>query len=269
MTKQAKAIYIKLGFLLFAIILLGGSCKVIKTPDGISMRKRSPEYLLKKMNQNKLDLEWFSSKAKIRYEGEDQSISFSSNIRLRKDSALWMNFKKFGIEAVRVLINQDSIYILDRFNKQYAVKGFDYIESMFSLPGGAGTQAFNFAALQNFLLGNPQFFAVKALKASIDNFKYQLTGNYDNLSSLYQLEPANYQLQKMAFEDTKDKRSFKIDFTNYKELNNKEDFSYIRNFNLYSKTTGSISIAIKFSNIEINTPKSVRFNIPSHYKKMD
>ncbi|HHH49877.1 MAG TPA: DUF4292 domain-containing protein, partial [Saprospiraceae bacterium] len=162
-----------------------------------------------------------------------------------------------------------SVYILDRFNKQYIAKDFDYLENLFSLPGGAGPQAFNFTALQNFLLGNPQFFAVKVLKAKIENFKYQLTGHYDNLTSTYQLQPASYQLDQMVFEDTKDKRSFKIIFSDYKSLSNKEDFSYIRNFNLYSKTTGSISIAIKFTNIEINTSKTIKFKIPSHYKKMD
>jgi hypothetical protein len=254
---------------LFALILLVASCKSIKSPDGFVIKKRSTDFLLKRLNQNKVELDWLSARAKIDLKTEDDRISASANIRFRKDSVIWMTFKKLGIEGARVLIDQDSIYILDRLNKQYAIKGYDYIDQQFNLSALSGGQKVDFSLLQNFLLGNPQFFVFEKIGAEIAEYQYRMSGDYRDLSSEYWIDPVNYFLTKMFFSDTKNDRSFTVDLGNYQALSNKKEFAYLRKLNVNSKETGDVSVGLKFSNVEINTVQTIRFSIPSRYKRVE
>ena len=254
-------------FLVFAFTFQ--SCKSIKTPDGTVIKNRSTAYLLKRLNQNKMDVNWFSAKAKVSIETPDDRVSATANIRLRKDSVIWMNVRKLGVEAARVLIDQDSVYIIDRINNEYAIKSYDFIDRQFNLSALSGGQKLDFALLQNFLLGNPQFFSFEKVDAEIEDYKYLIAGSFRNLSSQYWIEPAQYFLTKMFFQDTEKDRSFSVDMADYKPLSNQKEFAYLRNLNVKSKETGDISVGLKFSNVEINTAKTIRFSIPSRYKKVD
>jgi len=114
----------------------------------IKLKKRSSKYLLKKLDAKDLDVEWLSAKANINFKDEQQRIKFNANIRMRKDSIIWMNIKKLSVEAFRVLITQDSIFIIDRLEKKYYTHGLDFVEEKFNFPG-------QFQALQTAILGNP------------------------------------------------------------------------------------------------------------------
>jgi hypothetical protein len=46
-------------------------------------------------------------------------------------------------------------------------------------------------------------------------------------------------------------------------------FSYFRALQFISPETGTISLDLKFSKVDLNTPKSLTFDIPSHYTKVD
>ncbi len=44
-----------------------------------------------------------------------------ANIRIRRDSAIWMNFSVIGVQGGRALINKDSITIISNVDKEYYV----------------------------------------------------------------------------------------------------------------------------------------------------
>ena len=51
--------------------------------------------------------------------------SFDVNLRIRKDSAIWISITPLlGIEAARVLINRDSLMILDRVHKTFSARDY-------------------------------------------------------------------------------------------------------------------------------------------------
>jgi len=263
--KYTNPLYYLLAFLFLAV-----SCKSIKTPDGVVIKKRSPSFLLKRLNQNKLDAEWLSAKAKVNVKMPGENIpSSTATIRMRKDSVIWMVIKKIGVTAAQVQINQDSVYIIDRLNRQYAIKGFDFIDKQFNLSALSGGQKVDFSLLQNFLLGNPQFFAFESVNSEIKDYQYRINGGYQDLESEYYIDPSNYWLNEMGFNDTKNNRDFKVVLSKYQPLKNKKDFSYIRNLNLSSEETGEVSIKLRFTYVEINKPQTIRFSIPSHYKRVE
>ena len=102
---------------LFTLLLLT-SCSTsrkVQTGDTATakLKKRSAKYLQKQLKAKELDVEWLSAKARITYKDVEQTRKFTANIRMRKDSIIWMNVKKINVEAYRILITTDSIYVID------------------------------------------------------------------------------------------------------------------------------------------------------------
>ncbi|HLG34091.1 MAG TPA: DUF4292 domain-containing protein [Bacteroidia bacterium] len=59
-------------------------------------------------------------KGDVDYSAGNDVASFNMNLRIKKDSAIWMSASPFlGIEVVRILITPDSVKILDRLNNIY------------------------------------------------------------------------------------------------------------------------------------------------------
>lgn len=213
------------------------------------------------MIENQIKADWFSSNAKIVYQNGNQILKGSSSIKMRKDSIIWMNVKKFGFEVARVQITQDSVYILDRINGAYMVKDMNYITEEFNLPA-------NFSTLQAILLGNPVFFS-RELEAKNETLSYHLTGESNSIKNDFWLNGINYQLHKMDFFDKKERRTLKNTLESYQKLADEQNFSYFRRLELHNPKSEQLSIELTFSKIEINIPKDIRFEIPSRYTRMD
>ena len=245
-------------FVLLLSILLLNSCKTRNSPS--SLKTKSAKFLEKKLNNQKLDAEWYSSKAKISFQDQNQSVKFSTTIRMRKDSVIWMNVKKLGVEAARIQITKDSIYIINRLDKNYIISDFKYIEDRYSLPA-------NFTTLQDLLLGNPVVMTMENKSADTKALNYILKANNNQIENKYWLDGATFLLAEMNFKEEEQKRELSVEQSRYEAINDFGSFPKERDITVESRETGKISIAIEFSKIEINTAKSIKFKIPDHYER--
>ena len=241
-------------------LLLLSSCKSKQVISNQNVPKKSTRFLLKKMNQQEVNVDWFSSKAKIKYSDQYDRIGATANIRMQKDKVIWMNVKKAGVEAFRIKITQDSVYMISRLEKEYMIEGLDFVEKRFGLPA-------DFNAIQRILLGNALFISDKKPDSKIKDNQYYLNSEKDNIRSEYWLEGQTFNLAKMAFLDVRNDREVSMTLENYDELDDKQKFSYFRELNMNAEETGKVETTIKFSNVEINTPKSIKFDIPKRYKR--
>ncbi len=247
---------------LSSILVVG--CNSTKKAQGIKLQEHSAEFLLEKLNGQYIDVDWLTAKAKISYKDEAQSIKANAYIRMRKDSVIWMAVKKLGVEAARILITTDSVYVLDRINKQYTTSDFSYIERQYHLPA-------NFKVLQNLILGNPLFFSEVVLTAEVAKDRYHLaSSNDERITSDYWMNGLDFSLAKMLFLDLRNNRKVEVTQRDQNSLDTTyQKFSYLRSIDLSSPETGDVSIDLKLSDVSINTPKSIKFKIPEHYSKID
>lgn len=249
--------------LIFFCWLLIPACK---TPAGgitKATKAKSNRFLLKQLKQQQQDFEWFRGKAKITFETSEEKRNVSSTIYVRKDSLIWLNIKKVGVEAFRIQITPDSIYIINRLDKNYAIKPLSFIEKKFNLTA-------NFKSLQALFLGNPIFLTnPKELVAGIKEDQYHLAGKRDQLTNEYFMAAGSYLLAKMSFVDLATERTVEIEQGDYQDGEEYQNFSYFRSININSTHDDYARIDLKFKKITINTPKTIRFEIPSHYTKID
>ncbi|MEO1515524.1 MAG: DUF4292 domain-containing protein [Bacteroidota bacterium] len=251
-------------FSLLSIALLLGlsSCKGGKKARTVELKEKPARYVMKRMEQNALDVEWLSGKGTIFYRDQEQSVRGRFNIRLRKDSVIWMNVKKYSIEGARMLITKDSVFAIDRLGKAYFAKDFDFVRRQYNLPA-------DFESLQAMLLGNPVFMPQTKYIASVDKNDYRLSGDDQNLQQAYWIDGLFFQLRKIYFAEPSENRQAVIEQKDFQPIGEKRNFSYLRTLKLKSPDTGELSIEMNFSKVEINTPKSIRFEIPSHYTRLD
>lgn len=247
--------------LLFLALLTVSACKTGKRATTGKLKPKSEKFLMKRLVSNQVNAEWLSAKAKITYRDEYGRETLSSNIRIRKDSLIWMNFKKFGLEGGRALITPDSIFLIDRLNGQYVAKPFEFAQREYRLP-------VNFQGLQAMMLGNPVFFSSQT-EAGVDSTRYLLTQRTDQLNASYWLDGAKMLLQEIFIEDFRNSRSISVQASDYQKLPDNQNFSYFRRVNLSSNDLGEMQVDLDFSKVEINVPKKTPFRIPEHYERMD
>ncbi|MCB0511180.1 MAG: DUF4292 domain-containing protein, partial [Bacteroidetes bacterium] len=104
----------------------------IKTPEIPKIPSvKDPEIqnILNQIAANELKFTTFYSKVKTKATIDDKTQSFTTQLRWHKYNKIWMSMSIIGIEGARVLINKDSIKIIDRLNSRNILKPISYIQS--------------------------------------------------------------------------------------------------------------------------------------------
>lgn len=249
------------GLLLFVVVVAG--CKSTKKVNTAAEEKLSANKLLGYLVQNQVKADWLEAKARIKYDGEDQNVSASASIVIRKDSLIWMSVRKLGFEVARVQIDKDSIYLINRLSNEYTIKGLDHLAQAYNLPASLKT-------VQAMLLGNPVFLNTRQMKLGKEKTNYyHLINSSDQLENQFWLNAASLFLVRMRYGDLRNRREVDLLLEDYRPVDVEQNFSYLRQIKLDSRELGEAAIEIDFSNVKINIPQAVRFSIPSRYTRVD
>ncbi len=246
-------------WLLPLVFISFSACKTQKQGTG-DLKKKSATALLKKLKSNQIDFEWFTTKANVRYQDKYTNQSFSSTIKVRKDSLIWLNVKKLGIEGGRALITPDSIFIINRLQREYYARDFGYLKRKYNID-------VDFNTLQQLIVGNSIYHDLGKPKSAIAPPSYRLTTADDDMRNTYLLEPTTFLLQQMLLEDMTHGRTIKMDFGSYKNQGSKS-IACARNIEMTSEETGAVKVSMSYSKIELNVPKTTPFSVSPRYRAL-
>ena len=224
---------------------------------------RPADFLVRKLSSRDLSgIRALTARARIYAEGEGQSVSANANIIWIRDSVLWVNVKKLGIEAARALVTKDSVYLINRLDKTYSVKGLESLKRQYSLPDG-------FPLLQQAVLASAWFFPDIQLKSDVRDDLHRLSGANEGHGVEYRLEEGSYALRAETFVQPRDARTVTLGFGGYKRLPGVGMFPYLRSIEAYSPETGALKLELELSDVDIDAPGNYRFEIPEHYEKIE
>ena len=217
-------------------------------------------YLLQKLDEQAIKYEWFEGRSKMRYIDMTQNRSIKAVIRMKKDSLIWMSFQMFGIEGARVKMTPDSVYVLNRINKQYAIQPLSLVEEMVNIPA-------DFKALQSLLVGNPVLYPDASYNIETKDSFYVLSTD-TILNTAYRVQKNSYIIDRLTL-TSKSKQKVDMSFENYESLENDRIFSMMRDIIISNPKKGNASVQIDYNKVAFDIPKSTSFNIPSTYKKVE
>lgn len=252
--------------LLGTLFLLSATCRHKVSDDKITpaITPLPADVLIQKLRQNAPEkINTISAHARIYAESEaGGAVEAGANLIWIRDSVLWVNIKKLGIEAVRALVTPDSVIVLNRLEKTVQAKGLDALQREYNLPEG-------FPLLQHLLLASAWIAPDLHLQADIKDSLHRLAGTNGRYSADYRVEEGAFVLRQATFLQQQDAGLLGLQYGQFKKLPGAGVFPYFRRIEIFSPESGAASLEIEFTEIEINVPKPYRFEIPDHYQRMD
>ncbi|MEO6548856.1 MAG: DUF4292 domain-containing protein [Ferruginibacter sp.] len=213
------------------------------------------------IHKKHIDFKTFSAKMKVEYEdAKGKQPNITAYIRMLKDSMIWISgyATVFNIEAFRVLINKDSVFVLDKINKEVKRRSLDYLQEVTEIP-------FDLKTLQNLFVGNPVFLEDSVLYYKETESKVLLATLGIYFKHLLTLNKSDRLILHSKLDDVNVARNRTADITygDY-EINNGIAFSTYREITVSEKN--KLDIHLNFKQYEFNKELSITFNIPANYK---
>ncbi|MGB0931281.1 MAG: DUF4292 domain-containing protein [Chitinophagales bacterium] len=246
--------------LVLSTVLIFNACGTSKRVEGSKLKKKSLKFVENQLERNVFDADWLRMKARITANDGKNKQSFNADIRLRKDSVLWISISPpiLKIEVARVLIRPDSVQVINRLNKQYYAMDVGFLETLTNYP-------LSFDMLQNILFGNPIIEGEEKNTLTITKEHYCLQNILQDLKLETCLSPKGFTIAQMNVQDSL-QRNLRVTLEDYKEVE-KQVFSEKRFISI--ETPQKYEVEIKLSKIRVNDPQKVNFSVPEKYKKVD
>lgn len=200
---------------------------------------------------------YFSSKVELDFTQNGNTTKASAHIRMYKDSLIWISAGMFGVEGYRILINKDSMVILNKLGRSYQVLSNKSLAGLSDAP-------LSVSQIQNLLLGKPVF----ALKF------YQLVFGKDSALSI------TYPQDKFVTSHYYKKTFYTVDSTSIKDKANSHfiakynDYSLVDGINFPIKneisansTNNAVVLKLEHSEADFTTALTFPFTIPASYEK--
>lgn len=217
----------------------------------------------KTIDIEEIDFGYLHGKARMVFKDEKKERDLKANIRIRKDSVIWMTFSVIGVQGGKALINKDSITIVSTVDKEYYV--FDYAEL---------SQRFNFkidysiieAAMMGNLIRPKQADDEIGKEAEFDKL-YQRVGSV-GVKNL--INPITRKIERVEMIEPSTNNSLKLEYGNFQPLNDKF-FPYNGLVNIFYKTangTFNNTITFEYTKVEVGDKElKFPFNIPKRYDR--
>jgi hypothetical protein len=264
-------------FFAFLLLCFAFSCRPTKKINSAMQQKRDTvavvllnvdsikeaNKIAASLDSNRIDFKTFSAKIKIDYEdnSKGRTPDLIASLRIIKDSAIWMSVTAtiLNVEAFRMLITKDSIFLMDKQNKEATLRPIEHLQVLTGLP-------FDYFTLQDLFLGNPLFFDTKNFVMRKTSNAYLVSSTNNFFKHLLTIDAVNFTIVHSKLDDVDPLRSRTADITyDAYEKNDKINFATVRNVTISEKNR--IDIQMKYKSYEFNKDLAITFKIPKNYTK--
>ena len=216
-----------------------------------------------KVKIDEIDFTYLKAKAKVSYKSPNDSKSFTVDIRMKKDSLIWMNITVSGFAVAAGLFDKNMVKLYDKFHGEYNEYTYTDFAEKFNFN-------VNYDILQSLIVGNRPFKKNKS-RVVRENEYYLLKQEQDRvLIDNYIGE--NKKLKKLLLtqEDTNNKLT--LDFDDFTMLNqylfpNSSLITVDYKSNEDQKMYQTV-VNIKHTKVELlDTPLEFPFKVPEKFLK--
>lgn len=207
------------------------------------------------------DFRSMTARVKVDYKGSDgKKLDFTANVRVQKDSAIWIIVNTIVGEALRAMVTKDSVKVLYKMDKLVQLRSIEYLQEVTKIP-------FSFNEMQDLLLGNPIY-----LDSNIVSYKKEdKTVSLMSVGSLFKhfltVFNNDYALQHSKLDDVDVIRARTCDIT-YGDYEVKNGINFAKYRKIVVSEKSKLEIELQFKQFDfINEQLSFPFPIPKNYKR--
>jgi Domain of unknown function (DUF4292) len=238
---------------------------------------KAPRTLVADMRKNEFRFNWMSAKISCVAYDDSSSGEFEVNLRMRKDSVIWMNvLGPLNIKIARILITKDSVKFV-QFQDGTLGAQPKCFQGDFALLSQLLQTDVDYEMMQSLLIGNSVTFYEEdeKLRSSINQgecrytlstirkrkLKKVLEGQkplQDPLQTI-SLDPSTFKILNILFLDEQT-RTFRASYSSFTPLDSMQ-FPYKAEF--FAKgISKSAGITLNYTKVTLNKPTDFPFSIP-------
>ena len=251
----------------------GTSKKTTTGPAAAPSAEMTFQQAMDSMRLNMPSFSAFTGKGDIEFNSSGNSVSFSFNMRMKRDSAIWLSVSPLlGIEAVRILLTPDSVKALDRLSNVYYSDGYSAVSML-------ANANLNFSMLQSLIMAGyfPTSDTLRSLY--VENPDYLLTTVEKKNKSRAQEEasslpftwdiwvsPADNRIHKMNIAEPANKKNVVVNYSDFRDTG-AGIVPFRQDVNLADDARQKTAqVIISFSKINPVSNVEFPFNIPSKFE---
>ncbi|MDJ0365654.1 DUF4292 domain-containing protein [Hymenobacter sp. H14-R3] len=221
----------------------------VETPAGVKTANTNFPYL--------------NGRGKVHFKRKDSDMSANFNLRIRRDSAIWLSGSLLGIEGVRALLTPDSVRVVNRLEKTYFAGDYAYLSQLLNVP-------VTYHQMQDILLGDYQ----PAPKGALPVVKTE----GDNQAVTYPQAPlileqlvsiSTGRLQQLKVSESAAQRSLTVGYADFQvPIGTQLLFAFTTNVLGQQGGTESTSATLNYQKVEVGSGHlDFPFSIPKGYDK--
>lgn len=264
--------FIKRGISIVVVLFMFYSCstKTAHTNYG-DVALISAKDIVDSMNVHSQNPEYLSANLKIKYSNKENKLNFNAQLRMKTDSAIWMNITFFGISVARAIVEPEGVKMYERQNKTFFDGDFQYLSKLLGVD-------LNYDQLQALLLGR----SIQNIDGS--DYDSQIQKNsflleYDKNRKLtrravnngdyikrYWVNPINFELERQIVALPDRTNTLIIENSDYEFVDKKYKIPAVINLQIVNESVTLLEI--EYKGMKTSNVNSFPFRIPSSYKEI-
>jgi hypothetical protein len=213
-----------------------------------------------------IEFKYLTAKSKFSFQGKKQNFDNTNvNIRIKRDSIIWISVTGVGLEVARGIITPDSIVFMDKIHRDFFVFNYEQLSKQYHFD-------LNFSLLQSIIIGNLPFPQEPESRFVKNNDFYVLKQVKDRLEVDNYIAESSLKLSRLQATEVPTQNTFTLDYEDFRDVNSfLFPFTSIINLNVKSTADQQVNqtnMRIRHSKVELvsETP-GFPFNVPSGYKR--
>jgi len=237
-----------------SLVALSCSKKVVSPTLPVSAPKPS-------LNVEETDFTFMDGKARMILRDANKEREVKANIRVRKDSVIWMTFSVIGVQGGKALINHDSITIVSNVDKEYYVFEYSELSKRYNFE-------INYDVIEAAILGNLIMPRKETDEVKQESSYFVLKQTSNNVTVDNFVNAASMKVEKVELKEASSNNSLVINYSNFQPLGTKL-LPYNGTINLFYKTLSGLlntTVIFEYNKAEIKDKElKFPFNIPKRY----
>ncbi len=207
---------------------------------------------------------------KIKYDSPENNHTLYGTAKILRDSLMLVSLRApMGMEISRVLLDSDSVKVINRSQKEVVYSDYNYLVNFFGFH-------INFTMIEDILSGNfPDNYTYSEdskkdnteLPEGLYTGKYYRKGQPKSLKFEAWVFPDLFRMEYIRFFEERNIKIFDVKYADYESIgeNYYPGEITITHGNTKGKET---QVRLIFDNFEENTDKEINFDTPSRYEKI-
>jgi hypothetical protein len=217
---------------------------------------KSEEALLGKLLETKAPYTWFAGNGQGKIDWDGQRLGARFNVRILRDSVIWIQITKLGFEVGRMYVTRDSAFVVNRIEHSYGLYRTEEFLEEYNVPA-------DFDMFASVFTGGAFIPTLRDPNIGIDEESVHIDGR-EGTKAWYWFDEGG-KLNRSMITDPYD-RNWSAAYGDYRRVD-RGDWPFVRSNTLTIEGESSV-FDLEYSEIEIDVPQTFPFSIPSHYEKM-